>query len=213
MIQKNIETNKKMISCSQSELFYLSEKDPILGEAIRKIGAIERTFYPDFYEGFANAIIGQQISTKAMETVWSRLMEVCKIITPQSILDTDYDVLKTCGISGRKIDYLIQCARKIQDGTLQVEVLNQKSDDEVEKILTSLSGVGKWTAEMLLIFTFGRSNILSFGDNDSPPEKTFFRVFLFVSTICPKKLSKFWKINLKAFSHKSGKLCYNHSYG
>ena len=164
MIQKNIETNKKMISCSQSELFYLSEKDPILGEAIRKIGTIERTFYPDFYEGFANAIIGQQISTKAMETVWSRLTEVCKIITPQSILDTDYDVLKACGISGRKIDYLIQCARKIQDGTLQVEELNQKSDDEVEKILTSLSGVGKWTAEMLLIFTFGRSNILSFGD-------------------------------------------------
>lgn len=154
----------KLLTCTEVETAYLSERDHQLGDAIQRIGKIERICYPDFFEGFANAIIGQQISTKAMETIWGKIIELCEKITPECIMSMNLEDLKRCGISERKTGYLKNCAQLIMNGSLCPNEFEHMSDDEVCHVLTGLKGVGTWTAEMLLIFTLGRKDVLSFGD-------------------------------------------------
>ena len=109
-------------------------------------------------------IVGQQISTKAMETIWSRINSALGVIDAETILSAGADYLQALGISYRKADYIIQFARKVSDGELELESLWTKSDDEVIKELSALKGVGEWTAEMILLFCMQRPNVFSYND-------------------------------------------------
>lgn len=146
------------------EIQYLKNKDKTLAAAIEQIGPIARETDADLFRSLINSIVAQQISAKALETVWNRMLQELKEITPQTIAACPVDKLQQFGISFRKADYIKNAAEKVQNGVLDLSSLSQKSDEEVCKELSSLKGVGVWTAEMLMIFSMQRPNILSYGD-------------------------------------------------
>lgn len=154
----------RIFAYGQTETDYLTARDPILGQAIRRIGPIEREVIPNLFTALVNSIAGQQISGKALATVWARLCDRLGEVTPETVLAAGEDGLRSCGLSGRKAGYMLSAARAVQDGTLPIHSLVDKSDEEVIKTLTALPGVGRWTAEMLLIFSLERPNVLAFDD-------------------------------------------------
>lgn len=134
-----------------------------MASAIDAIGKINRPVNPDLFGELIHAIIAQQISSKAADTVWRRLHELTPI-TPKDIADLHPDVLQAIGISYRKVGYIQGVAYHIMQANLDLNDLHQLSDDEVIKVLSSFNGVGEWTAQMLLIFSMNRMNVLSWHD-------------------------------------------------
>lgn len=145
-------------------LDYLKEKDPILGEVIDTIGPIQRTLKPDLYAALVNSIIGQQISTKAQQTVWKRLTQLVGEVTADNILAHTDEEIQSIGISFRKVSYIKEASMKISRGEIDLNALKTLANDDVRKELSRLKGVGVWTAEMLMIFSMGRPDILSWDD-------------------------------------------------
>lgn len=154
----------KYFSYSTVETDYLSARDPVLGAAIARIGHIDREVIPNLFTALINSIAGQQISGKALATVWERLCARLGEITPDNVLAAGEDGLRACGLSGRKAGYMLAAARAVQDGTLNIHSLVDKTDTEVIQTLVALPGVGRWTAEMLLIFSLQRPDVLAFDD-------------------------------------------------
>lgn len=146
------------------ELNYLKKKDKKLGAAIDRIGIIEREVIPDLFTALIKSIVGQQISSKAATTVWNRIGELLGEITPNTISLASIEEIQKCGLSMRKTNYIKGIGEAVINGTLDLNGLYELSDDEIIKQLSSLNGVGKWTAEMLLIFSMERPNVVSFGD-------------------------------------------------
>ena len=155
---------KKFFAYGKIETEYLTKRDPVLGAAIARIGHIDREVIPNLFTALVNSIAGQQISGKALATVWARLCDRLGEITPETILAAGEDGLRACGMSGRKAGYMLAAAHAVQDGTINIHSLVDKSDDEIIKTLTALPGVGRWTAEMLLIFSLERPDVLAFDD-------------------------------------------------
>ena len=149
---------------TQAELETLKKKDKKLAAAIEKIGIIERPVNPDVFAALIDSIVAQQISAKAARTVSGRLEEFCGKITPERIHAADIEEIQKCGMSMRKAGYIKAAADAVYSRTLDLEALHEMPDDEVIKHLSALPGIGVWTAEMLLIFSLGRKDILSFGD-------------------------------------------------
>lgn len=154
----------KIFKYTQTELDYLKKKDKKLGAAIDRIGIIKREVTPDLFTALIKSIVGQQISSKAADTVWCRILELLKEITPNAISLVSSEDIQKCGLSMRKVNYIKGISEAVTCGALDLNKLYELSDDEVIKQLSSLNGVGKWTAEMLLIFSMERPNVVSFGD-------------------------------------------------
>ncbi|MBS4846275.1 MAG: DNA-3-methyladenine glycosylase 2 family protein [Burkholderiales bacterium] len=147
------------------EISFLKARDKRLGEVIDKVGHIEREVIPDLFSALVHSIVGQQISTKAHSTIWQRMTnELGYPLIPTHIAGLDKETLQTFGITFKKAEYIKAAAKKVVDGDLDIEGLKSLQDNEVCKELVKLDGVGIWTAEMLLIFSMQRPNILSFGD-------------------------------------------------
>lgn len=157
-------TNKQYFIYGQKETDYLTAKDPALGKAIAEIGHINREIIPDLFMALVNSIIGQQISTKAQKTVWLRFIEKFSPVTAENIVPLPLETLQSCGISMGKALYIHQAAQSIVNGALNLEALENMDDAAVCKCLCQLKGVGVWTAEMLMIFSMSRPNILSWDD-------------------------------------------------
>ncbi len=147
-----------------TEINYLKKKDKKLAEAIEKIGKIERKVSPDLFTALVNSIVSQQISSKAADTVWNRLCELLCEISTEKIVSADIEEIQKCGMSFRKASYIKNIAEKVHNKEFDIEELYQLSDDEIIKKLSSLNGIGVWTAEMLMIFSMERPNIVSWGD-------------------------------------------------
>lgn len=148
----------------QKEMEYLCQSDTLLAKVIREAGFIEREVDPDIFASLVKSIIGQQIANAALETVLGRLRKTVGEITPENICALGRDGLRACGMSMRKAENILSLAEKIQIGEINLDTLGDMSDEEVIRCLTSLDGVGVWTAEMTLIFSLGRKNVLSYGD-------------------------------------------------
>ncbi|MCI9414031.1 MAG: DNA-3-methyladenine glycosylase 2 family protein [Clostridiales bacterium] len=146
------------------ETDYLKSRDPVLGRAIDAIGPVRREVIPDLFEALVHSIVGQQIATKAQVTIWNRMKSTWGAVTPSLIAALPPEEIQGMGISARKTTYIRQAAEKILDGGLNLSALVTLPDEEVCRELSSLNGVGVWTAEMLMIFSMQRPNILSFGD-------------------------------------------------
>lgn len=151
-------------SYGKAETDYLSARDPVLGAAIARIGHIDRAVFPDLFEALINSIAGQQISGKALATVWARLCAAVGAVTPENLLAAGEERLRACGFSGRKVNYMLSAARAVADGALDIHSLVEKDDEEVIRTLTALPGVGRWTAEMLLTFSLQRPDVLAYDD-------------------------------------------------
>jgi 3-methyladenine DNA glycosylase/8-oxoguanine DNA glycosylase len=147
-----------------AEIGYLKRRDRKLGKAIDTIGIIERQVIPDLFTALVKSIVAQQISRKAADTVWSRLCVTCSGITPTCIAHTDVSDIQKCGLSMRKARYIKGIGEAAMGGKLNLSELVDMPDDEIIKKLSSLPGIGVWTAEMLLIFSLGRPDVVSWKD-------------------------------------------------
>ena len=147
-----------------AEIEYLSQKDKRLGEAIAKIGHVEREVDTDLFSAVVHHIVGQQISTKAQATIWQRMRETLGVVDAEHILAAGVPQLQKLGMTFRKAEYITDFAQKIQDGTFDLDGIWQKSDEEAIRELSSLKGIGVWTAEMILLFCMQRPNVFSYDD-------------------------------------------------
>lgn len=149
---------------SDESIAFLSARDEKLADYIQKRGKILRKTEPDVFAALVQSIIGQQISNKAFATVYERFRYVCGEITPQGVLNTDEAALRSCGISQRKAANIYVSAGYFRDREIDAAYFSGKNDEEIIAELVRLPGVGRWTAEMLLLFSLQRQNILSYGD-------------------------------------------------
>lgn len=163
-MKMEMERDIEYFKYDQSEIDYLKLKDKRLAEVIDKVGVIERAVTPDLFSALVNSIIGQQISTKAHQTIWERFQTLVLHITPESVLSKSVDELQSIGLSFRKVEYIRSIAEKAISKEIDLDELQTLSDEEVILKLSSLKGVGVWTAEMIMIFSMQRRDILSYGD-------------------------------------------------
>jgi 3-methyladenine DNA glycosylase/8-oxoguanine DNA glycosylase len=149
----------------ETEIDHLQRRDKRLGREIERLGMIKRQVIPDPFEALIRSIISQQISRKAADTVSGRMCDLlANSIAPQAIIDVGMPAIKGCGMSERKAEYIMGIAEAALSGEVDFGALHTLPDEEIVKMLTSLKGVGVWTAEMLLIFSLGRPNVVSYGD-------------------------------------------------
>ena len=148
----------------QKEIDFLSRKDKRLAAAMERIGPIQREVRPDLFDALMHSIVGQQIATKAQQTVWARLVLALGEVTPETIDGAETATLQGVGLSFRKVAYMKAAARKVLLGELDVEALRLMDDASLCATLCALDGVGVWTAEMLMLFSLQRPDVLSFGD-------------------------------------------------
>ena len=140
-------------------------KDPILGKIIDNVGDYSLKRRNHHFAVLVGSIISQQLATKAAEAIFRRLTKLYpKFPTATQILATRRSKLRKTGISGMKIDYLKDLARNIEDGKLKIKSLPKMSDEQVIEQLTQIKGIGRWTAEMFLIFSLGRQDVLPVHD-------------------------------------------------
>ena len=154
----------EFFSYGETEIEYLKTKDKKMAQCIEKYGIIKRNVNSDLFSAVIYQIIGQQISNKALSTIWNKTKSALKNITALSIKSATIDELRSFGISTRKIEYIKAFSDKVLSGEFDLSSVNNLSDEEVISTLSSLKGIGVWTAEMLLIFCLRRPNVFSFGD-------------------------------------------------
>lgn len=154
-------------------IFYLKKTDPILAKVIEQIGtdSLELTYYQenlDLLTSLSQAIIFQQISTKVATKIFQRFLLLYQQsdsqLTAKAILDTPEEILRSVGISRPKISYLKDLALKIEQGLPTLPELTLMEDEAVIESLTQVKGIGKWTAQMFLIFHLHRPDVLPVND-------------------------------------------------
>lgn len=148
----------------EKEIAHLKKKDKKLGLAIESIGPIQRAVNPDLFSSLIHSIVSQQIATKAAATVWTRLQLACGEITPAAIDGAEALHIQQCGMSMRKTLYIKGVGEAVKQNELNIAELATLPDAEIIRTLSSLNGVGVWTAEMLLIFSLERPDVVSWGD-------------------------------------------------
>ena len=148
----------------KKEMDFLSKKDKKLKEQIEKIGFIKRNINDDIFSSLVNIIIGQQISSKAQKSIYQKIQLGLGEITPSKINNLKKEELQSFGMSFRKAEYIKNAAFNIENKKVDLSSLKDMTNEDVIDDLTNLKGIGQWSAEMLLIFSFGRKDILSFDD-------------------------------------------------
>ena len=148
----------------EKEIEHLKRVDKKLAEVINQVGMIERPVNPDLFSALVHSIVGQQISTKANQTIWERMQKEMGEISPYAIDNLPLDKLQKFGITFKKAAYIKSVTQKIITNEFDINSLHSMSDKEVCAKLSELDGIGVWTAEMLMIFSMQRPNVLSYGD-------------------------------------------------
>lgn len=154
----------KYFDYGQEEIDYLKSVDAALGAAMSRMGRVERVIIPDLFAALVYAIVGQLISVKAAHTIWERMQGKFGEISPENMAMQTADDIQKCGMTMKKAVCIQNIAKTITQGGFQLEEFHAMSDAEVIKKLVTLKGVGKWTAEMLLINSMERRNVVSWSD-------------------------------------------------
>jgi DNA-3-methyladenine glycosylase II len=143
---------------------YLSEKDPILGKYIASVGPLVRSGISDPYIATIDCILSQQISAKAYQTIAGRFYARFKDADPHLILDAPFEDIRAVGLSTPKSNYVRGIAQAKLDKTIDFDALYDLSFEEIKSVLTTLRGVGRWTVEMVSIFSLHRLDVISYDD-------------------------------------------------
>jgi DNA-3-methyladenine glycosylase II len=142
----------------------LAARDTVLSKLAKRYEGLGVGSRGDAFATLARAIVGQQISVKAAQSVWQRLLTEVAEITPQNIAGADAARLRTCGLSGQKCAYLGDLAERFASGTLDPSRWSEFDDEALIIELTQVKGIGRWTAEMFLIFYMARPDVLPLDD-------------------------------------------------
>ena len=148
----------------ETELSYLKKKDKRLGAIIDRVGRVERVVDTDLFSSVVHHIVGQQITTKAQETIWRRLRETLGEVNAETVLAAGVPALQSLGMTFRKAEYITDFAEKVRSGAFDLDAVWHMNDEDAIRALSSLKGIGVWTAEMILLFCMQRPDILSYGD-------------------------------------------------
>ena len=143
---------------------HLVDCDPILYEVVELVGPVSLPVETDPFRSLTFSIIGQQLSMKAADTISARAEQVLGQMSPQAILATPVELLRSAGLSRSKVDYLTDLSSKCITGEIELSALAGVEDEAVVESLIRVKGVGRWTAEMFLIFALGREDVFSWGD-------------------------------------------------
>jgi DNA-3-methyladenine glycosylase II len=147
----------------------LMRRDPVLAPIIKRYGAcgIKTGRESDIFCGLVEAIVSQQLSTRAAATIYGRLRALLPdgcTPTPEALLELSDDALRGAGLSRQKLGYMRDLSRKMLDRSINTAGLRDMSDDEIVAELTKIKGIGRWTVEMLLIFRLTRPDVFPAGD-------------------------------------------------
>jgi DNA-3-methyladenine glycosylase II len=149
----------------------LRDADPVMARLIGDHAAVVRRDLRrerpgDAYGALLRSIVGQQLSTRAAATIYGRMIDIFggHAPTPRQLLAADPEQIRAAGLSRPKIVYLRDLAQHVEDGTLQLDRLDELPDEEVSAQLTAIKGLGQWTADMFLMFHLRRPDVLPVGD-------------------------------------------------
>ena len=146
----------------------LMRRDPVMRELIRRHGpcGLADNQHTDPYKALVHSIMSQQLSTKAAATIARRfdMLFGGRFPSPQQVLAMPEEKLRSVGLSGMKVSFVRDLARRVEDGSLRLDALDAMTDEEVVEALTTVKGIGRWTAEMFLMFRLHRPDVLPVGD-------------------------------------------------
>ena len=143
---------------------HLMKKDRVMKRLIPQFGDACLQTRGDAFVTLSRSIVGQQISVKAAQTVWDRFAKLPRKITPANVLRLKVDDMRAAGLSARKVEYLVDLALHFDSGALNVDAWDAMDDDAIIAELIGIRGIGRWTAEMFLIFHLMRPNVLPLDD-------------------------------------------------
>jgi DNA-3-methyladenine glycosylase II len=142
----------------------LAARDNVLSKLVSRYEALAVGSRGDAFSTLSRAIVGQQISVRAAQSVWERLVAEVVEVTPANVVKADAARLRTCGLSGQKCAYLADLADRFATGALEPARWTELDDEALINELTQVKGIGRWTAEMFLIFYMGRPDVLPLDD-------------------------------------------------
>jgi DNA-3-methyladenine glycosylase II len=143
---------------------HLTRRDRVMKRLIPQFGTACLQSRGDAFTTLARSIVGQQISVKAAQSVWDRFAGLPRRMTPANVLKLKVDDMRAAGLSARKIEYLVDLALHFDSGAIHVEGWRDMPDEEIIAELVGIRGIGRWTAEMFLIFHLMRPNVLPLDD-------------------------------------------------
>ena len=143
---------------------HLEKKDRVMKRLIPQLGDAALQTRRDAFTTLARSIVGQQSSVKAAQAVWERFAALSRTLSPAHVLKLKVDDMRAAGLSARKIDYLVDLALHFDNGKLHVKDWESMDDEAIIAELVDIRGIGRWTAEMFLIFYLQRPNVLPLDD-------------------------------------------------
>jgi DNA-3-methyladenine glycosylase II len=143
---------------------HLARKDRVMKRLIPQFGDACLKSRGDAFTTLARSIVGQQISVKAAQTVWDRFAKLPRRMSPANVLKLKVDDMQAAGLSARKIEYLVDLALHFDSGAIHADAWKAMADEEIIAELVGIRGIGRWTAEMFLIFHLMRPNVLPLDD-------------------------------------------------
>src|SRR5688500_14911317 len=142
----------------------LSRRDPVMARIMKGHPRIHLVSRGDAFQTLARSIVGQQISVKAAQSVWNRFAECVGKVTPENVLLRQRSALRACGLSDRKTEYIADLAQHFADGKIHVQRWPEMDDEQIIGELVEVRGIGRWTAEMFLIFSLMRPDVFPLDD-------------------------------------------------
>ena len=143
---------------------HLMKKDRVMKRLIPQFGDATLQTRGDAFTTLARSIVGQQISVKAAQTVWDRFAKLPRKVTPANVLKLKVDDMRAAGLSARKVEYLVDLALKFDAGAVHVKSWEEMDDEAIIAELVAIRGIGRWTAEIFLMFQLMRPNVLPLDD-------------------------------------------------
>jgi len=142
----------------------LSTRDPVMKKLIAEHRGFTLGSRGDAFQTLARAIVGQQISVKAAQSVWDRFVAAHEAAAPSVVAASSIETLRACGLSGQKSGYILDLAARFDDGRLQPARWTSLADEELVEELVQVKGIGRWTAEMFMIFNLARPDVFPVAD-------------------------------------------------
>ncbi len=143
---------------------FLMKKDRVMRRLIPQFGDACLQTRGDAFVTLARSIVGQQISVKAAQTVWDRFAKLPRKVTAGNVLKLKVDDMRAAGLSARKVEYLVDLALHFDGGAVHVKAWETMDDEAIIAELVAIRGIGRWTAEMFLIFHLMRPDVLPLDD-------------------------------------------------
>jgi len=143
---------------------HLARRDKVLRKLIRKFPDANIVSRGDAFQTLARAIVGQQISVKAAQSIWGRFADCVGKVTPANVMAKEATALRACGFSNSKVAYVKDLARHFADGEVKPRRWPKMGDEAIIEELVAVKGIGRWTAEMFLMFSLMRPDVLPVDD-------------------------------------------------